>query len=102
MKIQSQAIAIAKILLGINNAFEDDLLLTLGNIVEKEALTYTKNEAILYENELLGQMIVAKYRLRGNEGLSSQTLATVSESYITTYPETVNIALRGFRKIVAL
>lgn len=102
MKLQSSAITMAKLLLGINNSFEDELLLALGNIAEKEALTYTKNEAILYENELLAQMIATKYRLRGNEGLASQSLATVSESYITGYPETINIALRGFRKLETL
>lgn len=102
MKIQSPAIEIAKILLGIADESQDTMLLTLGNIVEKEALTYTKNEAILFENELLAQMIVAKYRLRGNEGLASQTLATVSETYISNYPETVSIALRGFRKMIAV
>lgn len=102
MKLQSPAINIAKLLLGIDNAFEDDLLVTLGSIVEKEALTYTKNEAILFENELLGQMIATKYRLRGNEGIASQSFATVSETYISGYPETISIALRGFRKIQTL
>lgn len=102
MLIENNAITIAKLLLDINNDFEDDLFVALGTIVEKEAELYTKNVAILYEEELLAQMIAYKYRNRGNENISSQSMATISETYITGYPEVITIALNGFRKLKAL
>lgn len=102
MNINSDAILMAKKLLRIDNHFEDDLLVTIGTIVEKEALAKTLNEAILVQYELLSQMIAVKYRLLGTEGLTSTTLATVSESYVSSYPDSILIALRGFRKLQAL
>jgi len=86
----------------LNLDAENPVLTIIAATCEKEALAYTKNDAILFETELLAKMIVVAYRTRGNEGLSSQSLATVSESYLSDYPETIYIALRGFRKLKSL
>lgn len=107
MTINSQAITIAKQLLGIDNSdiSQDDLLVSLGNIAETDALTYTNNESILFEYYILARMIQYNFNQRGNEGLLSQTVATVSETYssgTTSYPQSILTALRGFRKLKAL
>ena len=104
MTIASEAIAIAKILIGISDldTSQDTLLLTLGNIAENDALLITKNTSVLTDDNLLGRMIQVSYNVRGNEGISSISLATVSESYVVSYPETINIALRGYRKFKSL
>ena len=102
MKIQSPAITMAKQLLGISGDLENELLLLYGNIVESEAIVYTKNLDVLFENELLAQMIAAKYKTKDTQGLASQSLATVSETYVLGYPQSISIALRGFRKLIIL
>jgi hypothetical protein len=48
-------------------------------------------------------MIQTQFNRRNSEGITSQSLATVSEAYTpSAYPESVNIALRGFRKLKTL
>jgi len=104
MTSNHEAITIAKMLLNITDASQDNLLATLGTIAEGDALAYTKNTNVLSEAGLLGRMIQVAYNLRGNEGLVSQSLATVSETYSTSsaYPETILLALRGFTKLKVL
>lgn len=105
MNINSPAIKIAETLLGITAGSQDEMLLTLGEIAETDALAYTKNDAILFEYNILGRMIQYLYNQRGNEGLASQTLATVSETYtagVTAYPVSIQTALRGFTKLKTL
>lgn len=105
MTIESEAINIAKTLLGIGvlDTTQNTLLLAFGNIAEKDAVAATLNETVLAEYELLGRMIQAQFNRRNSEGITNQSLATVSETYSpSAYPESVNIALRGFRKLRTL
>lgn len=105
MTIQSQAITIAKQLLGITDASQDEFLLALGGIAETDAVAISKNEAILLEGNILGRMIQYLYNQRGQEGLASQSVATVSETYTSgtsAYPEQLSQALRGFTKLKTL
>ncbi len=104
MNANSQAIIIAKQLIGIEalDTTQDALLLILGNIAEGDALRKTHNDNVLFDHYLLGRMIQVAYNTRGSENLASQSFATVSESYVVSYPETINIALRGYTKIKLL
>lgn len=105
MNSTSEAIVIAKTLLGIAalDTTQNTLLLTLGNIAEKDAIAATLNVLVQIEYELLGRMIQCLFNRRNSEGITSQSLATVAEAYApTAYPESVNIALRGFRKLKTL
>jgi len=105
MNINSEAITIAKTLLGIAalDTTQDTLLLTLGNIAEKDAVAVALNDLVLLEYELLGRMIQTQFNRRNSEAITSQSLATVSEAYVpTAYPESVNIALRRYRKLKTL
>lgn len=105
MNINSPAITIAETLLGITAGSQDEMLLVLGGIAETDALTYTSNEAILFEYDILARMMVYLYNQRGNEGLASQTMATVSETYTAgsiAYPVQIITALRGFRLLKTL
>lgn len=105
MTLTSDAITIAKTLLGITDASQDAMLLTLGNIAEADALAYTKNENILFEYGILARMIQYSFNQLGNEGIASQSLATVSETYTagsTAYPASILTALRGVTKLKLL
>ena len=106
MEITSNAITIAKTLLGIagTDATKDDLLLTLGNAAEIDVFRITHNQDALFDDYLLARMIQANMNRLNNEGLASQSLATVSESYTTGsgYPDSVNNALRSYTKLKSL
>jgi hypothetical protein len=96
MTIDSQAIVMAKTLLGITTNSKDAVLLILGNAAEVEAKVLTKNPAVALQYELLAMMIQYKYIQQSNIGIKSQSLAGVSETYSTEYPEELRQALRSF------
>ena len=105
MNISSKAITIAKALLDINDTFQDDLFVILGTAAENDALLFTNNEQVLFQYDLLGRMIQHSYLQRGNESLASQSIASVSETYITgnsIYPLPILTALKGFSKLKSL
>lgn len=105
MNLNSQAITIAKTLLDIKDSSQDGLLVVLGTIAEQDALTFTNNESILFEYGILGRMIQYAFNSRGNEGLTNQSFATVSESYtsgVAAYPHNITSALKRYNKIKTL
>ena len=104
MEITHNAITIAKTLLGIAGTAQDDILLVYGNTAEIDALKMTHNQDVLFDDYLLARMIQAQFNRRNEEGIASQSVATVSESYTTGtgYPDAVRNALRGYTKLKAL
>lgn len=102
MNLNSQAIVVAKTLLNITDTSQDTLLLALGNIAEEDAFNYTNNEDIYFEDNVLGRMIQYLYYTRTSIHVTAQSFNDVSESYLSTYPEPILIALRKYRKLSTL
>ena len=100
-----EAILIAKQLLGITDNSEDVLLSVLGDIALADAIALTQNPNMLEQSSLLGRMIQFLYNSRNNETLASQSLATVSESYVggaSAYSTQILTALKGYAKLKTL
>ena len=89
-------------LLSITTTTHNDLLVVLGTEAEQTALSMTHNENVLFDDILLARMIQFAFNHNNTEGITSQSFAGVSESYQTTYPDTITQALRGYNKIKVL
>lgn len=102
MNIDAVAITNAKILLEIPDTdySKDTLLTLLGTEAETTALALTNNQDVLFDDVLLARMIQHAYNHNNAEGISSQSVAGVSESYI--YPTNITKALRAYNKVKVL
>lgn len=102
--VNTQIVAIAKELLQIptHNISRDELLDRLATIAAEDALVDTKNEDILLDYNLLARMTQYLYLQLGNENITEQNLAGVSEKYITDYPEPIVRHFKSYYKLRTL
>lgn len=96
MNTDSQAIVKAKVLLGITGTSQDAALTIYGTIAENDAMKSTRNILSVFDYDMLSLMIQYIYNANSHDGLSSMSIAGVSESYATSYPEYIQRALRGY------
>jgi hypothetical protein len=89
-----------KALLGISDTSKDTVLNTLISIVEAEVKAYCNIEEIpALLTIILPQMVVQKYNRIGAEGIQSQSLGGVAESFTDSYTPSTISALNRYRRV---
>lgn len=92
-----------KLYLGIaDDMSKDDLLELLIEQAKAEFMQYcNRTDVPALADNVIVDMVIVKYNLIGNEGLSSMSFSGVSESYSNYSPQLYK-ALNRFRKVVLL
>ena len=95
--INNEAIQLAKTILNIGDT---TVLEALAPMVYEDAVGRTNNPAVSQLDGLMAFMLVQKYNtLVKSDGLVSQSLATVSETYMTEYSPDILKSLAGYAKV---
>ena len=88
-----------KVLLDIEDAYQDDVLLTLLDVCTQEFCDYCRRKDFEKFEPLIINMAVFRYNSLGNEGLKSEDYSGVGFTYSTDYPDNIQRQLRNLRKV---
>ena len=91
-----------KLLLGINDASKDDVLMLLIEQCINEAKNYTHNDSIVGYENVINDMVIYQFNRLGTEGLDAETYSGVRFEYSADYPESILRQLRSHRKVVTI
>ena len=86
-----------KLLAGINDNNQDELINLLINIVTQEINVRTNNIKEIPES-LLIQMVVIKYQRRGSEALTNASYSGDSETFNNSYPKYILDAIEELKR----
>lgn len=89
-----------KLLLGISDTSQDELLNLLIENATEYAVSYTRNSKAEELSGCIQRIVVYDYNRMKTEGLNSESYSGVSFSYAADYPESVLKPLRAHRKVV--
>ncbi len=89
-----------RLLLDIDNASQDDVLLALLEICKQEFCDYChRDDWDKFEN-LIVNMATYRYSEIGNERLQSESYSDISFHYADDYPANIQRQLKNCRKLV--
>ena len=91
-----------KLLLEINDDLQDDVLLSILEIVSQEFRDYCRRDDIDKFSSLIVNMAVFRYNQIGNEMLESENYSDISFKYSMDYPENIQRQLRNCRKLIVI
>jgi hypothetical protein len=91
-----------KLLLEINDDLQDDVLLSILEIVSQEFRDYCRRDDIDKFSSLIVNMAVFRYNQIGNEMLESENYSDISFKYSMDYPENIQRQLRNCRKLMVI
>lgn len=89
-----------KLLLGISDNYQNELLEVLIDNAKSFAVSYCRlNEYNSNLDSAVTRMVIEDYNRMGGEGTDNQTFSGMSESYADDYSEQTYKLLNRFRKI---
>lgn len=91
-----------KMLLEIKDDLQDDVLLTILEVVSQEFRDYCHRNDVDNFTSLIANMAVYRYNEIGNERLQSEDYSGVKFQYSSDYPENIQRQLRNCRKLVVI
>lgn len=87
-----------KLLAGINDDNQNDLISLLIFITREEIVSKTKANPDKIPDSLLIQMVVIKYQRRGSEALTNASYSGDSETFNNSYPKYILDAIEELKR----
>lgn len=91
-----------KAVLGVTNTAKDNYLITLIEMAEQEAESYTGQELEKIPESVVVEMAVFKFNRLNTIGVNAENYSGVSFNYAEDYPESIVRELKRIRKVVFL
>ena len=92
-----------KLLLGITDTYQDNLLELLIDNAKSFAVSYCRLGAYTTKlDNIIPRMVVEDYNRMGGEGTDNQSFGGLNETYATDYSDQVYSMLKAYRRIKIL
>lgn len=88
-----------KLLLGITDNSQDELLRILLDYTTEEVVNYTHNNRLDVLENVIVYVACWKYNSLGTEGVDAENYSGVSFTYSNDYPDNIKKQLQAYRKI---